>query len=362
MSKTRFVDAAGLPDFLAFLSQQGLRVLAPAEIPAASKPSVVFAPWQKGDKVCLKKATVPPKRSVLPECETLFTFKREGSCEYMCRNELVLREQEEAGPTVIFGCRPCDARGFDCLDKPFTKGLFVDPYYKARRDKIIVISLTCNTGCETCFCHWVGIGPTSPVGSDILLTEIEDGYVLQAITGKGQELLDKSALADGAEAFPKAEEVRKKAWASLKPAPKLAEAPKKLAAMFDDLEFWREQTEKCISCGACTYFCPTCYCFNITDEGEAESGKGGRRLRSWDNCMSSLYTREASGHNPRLRKGQRMRNRVSHKFWTFSENWGSFLCSGCGRCIANCPVHLDIRAIVLAAMDAADKASQKAEE
>lgn len=358
MSKTRFVEAAGLQDFLVFLSRQG-RVLAPAERPAASKPSIVFAPWQKGDEICLKKATVPPKNSVLPECEILFTFKKQGCGDFACHRGLSLDNGATAEETVIFGCRPCDARGFDSIDKPFTDGLFVDPYYKARRDKLTVISLTCDSGCETCFCHWVGGGPTSPIGSDILLTEIGNGHVLQAITDKGQALLDKSGLAEAGDNFHKAEEVRKRAWGTLKPAPKLTDAPKKLASMFEDIEFWQHWTERCISCGACTYFCPTCYCFNITDEGEAESPRGGRRLRSWDNCMSSLYTREASGHNPRVRKAQRMRNRVSHKFWTFPANWGSFLCSGCGRCIANCPVYLDIRAIVLAAMDAADNASPK---
>ena len=64
--------------------------------------------------------------------------------------------------------------------------------------------------------------------------------------------------------------------------------------------------------------------------------------------MSSLFTREASGHNPRMLKAFRMRNRVSHKYSTYPENWGAFSCSGCGRCISNCPVCVDIRAIVLA--------------
>lgn len=78
------------------------------------------------------------------------------------------------------------------------------------------------------------------------------------------------------------------------------------------MDFWAEQTAKCLSCGACTYMCPTCQCFNISDEGDPLEG---RRLRSWDNCMSPLFTREASGHNPRTAKALRMRNRVSHKYW-----------------------------------------------
>lgn len=357
MSMIRFVASDGLPGLAASLARGGRRVLVPVEKPAASKPSVVFAPWEPGIVMTLAKATVPPKEAVLPECETLMTFRKSRDAADLNQTTVELAPVEAAQPTVVFACRPCDARGFAALDKPFLEGVYADPYYRARREALTVVSLTCATGCETCFCHWVGGGPTSPVGSDVLITEIEGGYVLQAMTPRGEDLLGGTDLADGADKFPLAEAARKAAWASLVPAPDLKEAAASLRAVFDDAAFWEAETARCLSCGACTYFCPTCYCFNITDEGEPESPCGGKRLRSWDNCMSSRYTREASGHNPRPQKFQRMRNRVSHKFWTYPENWGSFLCSGCGRCIANCPVCLDIRAIVLDAVAAAkDKA------
>ena len=351
MSMTRFVTPDGLPAFLAFLSQQGNRVLVPVEKPAA-KHSVVFEAWEEGKPFTLAKATVPAKEAVLPQCETLVSYKKSKDPENPARISIQVDDTPQAEATVVFATRPCDARGYAILDRPYLNGPFADPYYRARRDALTVISLTCNSGCNTCFCHWVGGGLTSPEGSDILMTEIEGGYVLQAITPKGEALLSASSLEDGGDRFGKVEEVRKAAWASLVPAPNIKEAPQKLAAMFTDVEFWQNQTDRCLSCGACTYFCPTCYCFNITDEGEGLSEKGGRRLRSWDNCMSSLFTREASGHNPRTTKALRMRNRVSHKYSTYPENWGSFSCSGCGRCISNCPVCLDIRAIVLAALEA----------
>lgn len=344
MSKIRFVSTDGLPEFLAFLSRKG-RVLAPAEKPA-DKLSVIFEPWSPGKPFSLAKATVAPKSAVLPESEVLFGFhEQDGVMNLDCH---VVGE-----PTFVFAARSCDARGYVVFDRPYLRGPYQDPYYKARREKLCVLTLTCDSGCNTCFCHWVGGGPTSPEGSDVLMTGIEGGLVLQAITPAGEALLAESPLEDGQDRFPLAEAVRKKAWATLKPKPDLKDAPERLSAMFADEDFWRDMTASCISCGACTYFCPTCYCFNITDEGSAQSPCGGRRLRSWDSCMSSLFTREASGHNPRAAKGQRMRNRVSHKFCTYPENWGAFSCSGCGRCIVNCPVSLDIRAIVLAAMDAA---------
>lgn len=350
MSITRFLKSDGAAAFAAFLSQKGQRVLVPVEKPAV-KRSVVFEPWSKGLEFTFDKATVPAKAAVLPQCETLLRYKKSKDPKNPEHVSVSIDDAIEAQPTVVFGCRPCDARGYAVLDRPYLHGPFADPYYKAKREGLTVISVSCDSGCNTCFCHWVGGGPSSLEGSDVLMTTVEGGWVMQAVTKKGEELLAASDLADGAAEFPKAEAVRKAAWATLTPAPNLKEAQAKLAALFTDASFWENQTDRCLSCGACTYFCPTCYCFNITDEGEGLSEKGGRRLRSWDNCMSSLFTREASGHNPRTLKAFRMRNRVSHKFSTYPENWGAFSCSGCGRCIGNCPVCLDIRAIVLAALD-----------
>lgn len=348
MSVIRFVAIDGVSDLLRFLSQEA-RVLVPVE-KAATKTSVVFEEWSEGKPFTLDKATVPAKEAVLPQCEVLMTYTRVKDAEDPSKVSLQLDDTPTAEPTIVFACRPCDARGYATLDRPYLKGPFVDPYYKARREKLTVITLTCPRGCNTCFCHWVGGGPTSPEGSDVLMTQIADGYVLQAMTPKGEALLQASSLADGADRFSEAEAARKEAWASLDKAPNLKEAPAKVAARFTDVEFWEKETDRCLSCGACTYFCPTCYCFNITDEGEGYQTPG-RRLRTWDTCMSSLFTREASGHNPRTAKALRMRNRVSHKFATYPENWGSFSCNGCGRCISNCPVHLDIRAIVLDAVN-----------
>ena len=270
MSTFRFVTPDGLPDFLAFLSENGRRVLAPVEKPAV-KRSVVFEPWTRGKAFTLEKATVPAKAAVLPPCETLVRYKKTRDEAQPGRVVLSLDDSPEAQPTVVFACRPCDALGYAVLDRPYLKGPYADPYYKARREQLTVITLTCPSGCSTCFCHWVGGGPTSPEGSDVLMTEIPEGYVLQGMTPRGEELLAASSLEDGAPLFSKAEAARKSAWASLKQAPDLKAAPEKVAARFTDTDFWQRWTNHCLSCGACTYFCPTCYCFTITDEGEGLS-------------------------------------------------------------------------------------------
>ncbi|MBQ9536705.1 MAG: 4Fe-4S dicluster domain-containing protein [Desulfovibrionaceae bacterium] len=347
MSAYSYLTAQEIPTLVERLAPHFEQVLVPTEQKGV-KESVIFAPWTKGSPISLAKATVPPKAAVFPKCETLFSYKIEKDTQDAPK--LTLNPEIYAPKTLIFAARPCDALGLNILDRPFLQSHYVDPYYAAKRDKLCVVTLTCPSGCENCFCHWVGIGPAATQGADIVLTAIKSGYVAQAMTQKGQELLEKCAFKDGTDKVPEVNQARKAAWESLKPAPDLSQIHSTLAQSFADLDFWTQETQACLSCGACTYFCPTCYCFTITDEGDAQSPQGGQRLRSQDNCMAQLYTREASGHNPRPNKALRMRNRVTHKYMTYKETWGAFACSGCGRCIQHCPVGLDIRAILLAAI------------
>jgi len=349
---------------LRYVSKDGLNALAVALaararllVPSREGASVMFREYAGGE-LCLARATVSPKAAVLPACETLFTFAgtKESSDadadKVAGKPTLVVSAKQEAAPTVVFACRPCDAKGIAVLDRPYLNGPYRDPYYAARRKALLVISLTCDAPCATCFCDWVGKGPADSEGSDVLMTRIEGGFALEAISREGDALLRDSSLAGVlAEGEARSEAVhaaRKAGMDSRPPAPDLGRAREALGKRFADAGFWQDMTAHCLSCGACTYMCPTCYCFNISDEGD---GIEGRRLRSWDSCMSSLFTREASGHNPREAKALRMRNRVLHKFSYYPTVWdGAFSCSGCGRCIANCPVQLDIRRIVLAGM------------
>ena len=148
------------------------------------------------------------------------------------------------------------------------------------------------------------------------------------------------------------------AEASLGAPSTLENIPARVAARFRDEAFWIKETEQCLSGGACTYLCPTCQCFTITDEG---SQLDGRRIRSWDTCMSPLFTLETSGHNPRTEKFKRMRNRISHKFSYYPQSYdGEYSCVGCGRCVVSCPISLDIRQVVKHAVEGAPEAVAEA--
>ena len=326
--------------------------------PRREGDAVVFRPYDPNIAPELSRdATLPPKEPVFPACETLMRYSYAKNPEDPAQAGLTLEECRSKGEVVVFGARPCGARGFTVFDRVYLTEDKRDPYYEARRQAAAYVTLACADAPNTCFCHWVGSGPADATGSDVLLTPVEGGYVAEAVTEKGEALLSCASLEDVGKRAKEAETVKAKALKAMGAAPDLTSAPKALLAAFDDMDFWTDMSAKCISCGACTYLCPTCYCFSLTDETR---GLTGARLRTWDNCMLYQYTQEASGHNPRPTKAHRLKNRVGHKFSYYPDiHGGPIACCGCGRCIKSCPSGVDIRAIVLAAIERSGGAGKK---
>ncbi|MHC1699501.1 MAG: 4Fe-4S dicluster domain-containing protein [Humidesulfovibrio sp.] len=315
--------------------------------------------------------TSSAKEALLPQTENLFSYTYRKDHADLTRTEVFLSEALPPEPTLILGPRPCDARGRHLLDRVFLERGVVDPQYTARRAATLFVTVACTSPQNTCFCHWTGGGMDDQTGSDVLLEPVtlEDmnGFVARAVTPAGEKLLTSlgANLPEAtAEMLARLDE-RKAATQAPGETPNLADIAESFLAKFDDLDFWTDQSARCLSCGVCTYLCPTCTCFNITDEN---SGLKGRRLRTWDTCMSALYTLEGSGHNPRPSRAHRLRNRVGHKFCYHPREFPQaapapsgleFSCTGCGRCIKSCPVAVDIRQIVLDVIEAATGAAAK---
>ncbi len=284
-----------------------------------------------------------PKSSIktfyFPQPETLFEFSARPKKEDAFRLHEPSRHQN---PRLLIGVRPCDARSVVLNSMPYQE----DPYFQENRRNTFLLGYACSQGCSTCFCTWTGGSPVGQDGLDILAFLLEDGFVLEPVTERGEELLEKAGSArDLTRAQEqKVDEIRQKAPASLpeemEPAPRLRE--KELMALYD-APFWQELSDSCINCGTCTFLCPTCYCFDIQDE--TLRGRG-RRIRYWDSCMFPLFTLHASGHNPRGEKIKRVRNRFMHKLKYFPDRFGPLSCVGCGRCVRDCPVNIDIRQVM----------------
>lgn len=359
MNKLYYTDEAGLLTWLKSLAGQA-RLLAPR----SQGPSVLFRPY-KAEEIedlapMLRRTTASPKETILPRSEILVRFRAEKDPEDPGKLNQELEVPEMAQPSILFGGRPCDARGFVVLDRPYLQGKYVDPYYQARREATLIITQACTSARSACFCNWVGSNPSDAEGSDIIFNLLDGGYVFMAVSPAGEERLAAAGFKAGDDKAEALQAAQAAAAASLPLQAEMQDAQAKIAAIFQKEDFWHDHTVRCLSCGACTYLCPTCQCFTITDEGTALDGQ---RIRSWDSCMTNLFTMEASGHNPRGDKSKRMRQRLSHKFSYYPENYaGAYSCVGCGRCVVSCPASLDIRQLLAKALERAAESDSPATE
>ncbi|MBN2464570.1 4Fe-4S dicluster domain-containing protein [candidate division WOR-3 bacterium] len=273
-------------------------------------------------------------RSLLfPQCETMFRFETSHPDKAQLAAEPV--------PQVILGVRPCDAAGIAVLDKFFAGQGETDTFYRRRRDKTILVGLACQVPDDTCFCTAVGGSPAGTRGLDLLLTDIGGHYVAEPLTERGEAAvkdMNEAAAAD----LAKKDELASKATAAM--AERIdTRKLKELLDTADTNPVWGELSLPCVNCGACTFVCPTCHCFDITDETRKDKGA---RIRVWDTCQSCMYSQHASGHNPRLAPAARFRNRTMDKFRYTVDQVGEVSCVGCGRCIRECPAGIDIRETV----------------
>ena len=310
-----------------------------------------FAKWQKGTKLSEKlKTTRSAKDFFFPKTEHLVSYEMSG------KEVKVVDPRKEVGDFVIFGVRACDARGFTAIDNVYLNMNPVDSYYKNRREHGTVIVLACNEPAKTCFCSTFGIDASlaKPAG-DVSCWLADGKYYFEANTDKGKAFVEnaKSALEDAdtsaVDACRKdiAEKVEKLPFAHLD----LSKFQGKDMLKIFNSKIWDKVSEPCVGCGTCTYVCPTCMCFDVRDFA---TSNGVRQIRCWDSCMYNDFTQMAA-ENPRHTQKERSRQRFMHKLMYYPmAHDGMFSCVGCGRCVENCPVNMNIVKVIKAVNESDD--------
>ena len=355
-TSSRILPAQRLDDLLSALQRHGYRVIAPvlregavtygevtsaAELPRGwtDRQDAGTYRLQRDDRDLFFGFTLGAqscKRYLFPPRLTLWTAeRRDGGFE-------VREQREEAPPQAFLGVRACDLAAIAVQDRVFLEGPQQDPDYRRRRERALIITVTCSQAASTCFCTSMGGGPRADSGFDLALTELtgEGGhrFLLEAVSERGTEL-----LADVRTTRAKADDARRAEQLAANTA---AQITRRMPADIADVlrgsythPRWDEVAQRCLACTNCTLVCPTCFCVAVEDTTDL-TGEA-RRDRRWDSCFTAQHS-YIHGGSVHKSTASRYRQWMTHKLSTWFDQFGTSGCVGCGRCISWCPAAIDI--------------------
>jgi sulfhydrogenase subunit beta (sulfur reductase) len=271
---------------------------------------------------------LPPKKYFQPQAETLCTFTHE---EY--------RSALDVEPMIIIGIHPYDMAAINQMDVIFSQDEY-DLHYMGKRLNATIIAVDVARPSKHVFASSMGTAVVHE-GYDMLLTDVGDGFIADAPTVRGKQLLGKAH--DAAEVsdddLKKREAVWQRNLKELNMHPLHCKSSE-LSALLNDSTYnhpvWEEKAAKCFSCGSCNTVCPTCYCFDVQDDVDWDL-RSGKRLRAWDGCLLRDFTRVAGDHVFRKTPADRFRHRLYRKAkYVPGKIGGEIACVGCGRCVGAC--------------------------
>jgi sulfhydrogenase subunit beta (sulfur reductase) len=308
------LDETQLDPFITAVAKS-YRVVAPVRTDA-----VRFQEVKDGKAIDLtENSYLPIKDFFLARRDVLFLF--EGA------NLSVPVDRVE--PRVFFGVRRCDLNAVSHQDLVFMQESR-DPYYAQRREASVLIGYHCpEPPGPYCFCGSMNLKDCH----DLMFVPRAGYFLVDEGSERGKQLIHEFPRY-----FREAEEALREQDRRTPGADGLATTD--IAAFYED-ERWEEGVQNCLSCGACTVLCPTCYCYEIHDQVELGDTHCGSRNRCWSSCQLKEFTRVAGEQCFREPRSERFRHRIYHQLEYFRERYDVSLCTGCGRCIGFCPSRID---------------------
>ncbi len=250
-------------------------------------------------------------------------------------------EAPPATATAVIGARACDLAALAVHDRVLAGGPAIDPDYPSRRADFFVVAVECALATSTCFCASMGTGPEVTAGADVVLSEIDGGFAARGDSAAGTRLLDRLALEPALDVqIARATEQVAATRASMGLGVDADGLHDRLLANLDSPR-WAEIAERCLACANCTLVCPTCFCTGVEVASDLD-GRASTATRAWDSCFTAGFAQVVGG-SFRPQHRDRYRQWLTHKFGTWFDQFGTSGCVGCGRCVAWCPVGIDVR-------------------
>lgn len=343
--KARIIPTEDVLSIVDILRDEGYQVVAPFRIHDADTCfDLVTDDNRNAIALHVPNPLYPPKRFVLPHIQRLMTTERTADG---LRVEPTIAEQRLA----VFGIRSCDVAGIRHLDRFYLDREYRDIYYDRLRRGLFLVNMVCTMpGVDIgpdCFCLCTDTGPASREGFDLQLMDLGDRYMAVAGSEAGESVLKAAVFqpASQGDVVERRRLLTEARQSFLNRTSWFAGAVRRVSSGTVPEETWEEIGNRCLECGGCTFVCPACTCFTVTDRLTVE----GRyeRVRVWDSCALAGFTRMAGGFNPRKavhdRRNRRFFRKLSHYF---VQRELSVACVGCGRCAAVCHGEIGMPTVV----------------
>ena len=288
------------------------------------------------------------KQFLHPARRRLFSADRDPATgDFVCTTD-----ETDPLPYAFVGVRPCDLAAIRVLNRALRRGPETDrgPF---------IVAVECTEPGATCFCASAGTGPgcADRTGEfDLALVELADESAHRFLVTVGSDRGD--AILDAVPHGPVPDGLLERAQTAVAAAAGRmgrtlpATDLRVLLARSAESEHWDDVASRCLTCGNCTMVCPTCFCTSVEDTTDL-SGDHAERWESWDSCFDIEYSYI---HGGAIRDSAKSRYRqwLTHKFGTWHDQFGTSGCVGCGRCIAWCPVGIDVTEELRALNDGLD--------
>lgn len=359
ISKTRVViNRAQLPELLKLIARKGYKLLGPTvrdgaivydEIGADSDLPIGWTDRQSGGSYKLEKTDSKRIFGFTLGQQSWKSFFYPPTLTYWSaskdKGEIEITENTPSPvKQALIGVRACELAALTIHDKVLMSDQFKDPHYAILRENSFIVAVNCAKACDTCFCDSMKTGPQAQQGYDLALTEVVDTnqhyFIVDVASMKGTQIIQGlNTQAATSEHETIIDQMMEHTKSQMKIHLDTTNLKEIIWRNFENPQ-WDAVDKRCLACSNCTMVCPTCFCVSV-EENTDLTGTKAERIRRWDSCFRLDFS-YIFGGSIRPSTKSRYRQWLTHKLSSWVDQFGTFGCVGCGRCITWCPVGINI--------------------